>query len=224
MEVIPTGAALGAEVRCGDLRKLDATGIAALRKAWLDHLVVLVRDQEMSDADLVAFGRGFGDFQYSNPLPSPLAMEGKVRQRDRDERYPEVTVVSNIVVGGVAQGGLGDDELVWHSDMSSFEEPPNQTILHSIEVPPSGGNTGFNNMYLACETLPASMRARIDGLSLKHDATRRRAASGTGSARWPARTACSSSVCPSGAARATAEVPIVVPPPGRLSLMNGCLR
>lgn len=171
MEVIPTGAALGAEVRCGDLRTLDTAGIAALRKAWLDHLVVLVRGQEMSDADLVAFGRGFGDFQHSNPLPSPLAMEGKVRQGDRDERHPEVTVVSNIVVDGVAQGGLGDGELVWHTDMSSFEAPPNQTILHSIEVPPSGGNTGFNNMYLAHETLPPSLRARVDGLLLKHDAT-----------------------------------------------------
>ncbi|MCE2946309.1 MAG: TauD/TfdA dioxygenase family protein [bacterium] len=171
MQVIPTGAALGAEVRCGDLRRLDASGFAALRQAWLDHLVVLVRAQEMSDADLVAFGRGFGDFQHSNPLPSPLALEGKVRQADRDARHPEVTVVSNIVVDGVAQGGLGDGELVWHTDMSSFEAPPNQTILHSIEVPPSGGNTGFNNMYLAYETLPPSLRARVDGLMLKHDAT-----------------------------------------------------
>ncbi|MFN7426710.1 MAG: TauD/TfdA family dioxygenase, partial [bacterium] len=75
MEVIPTGAALGAEVRCGDLRRLDTAGFAALRKAWLDHLVVLVRGQEMCNADLVAFGRGFGEFQHSNPLPSPLAME-----------------------------------------------------------------------------------------------------------------------------------------------------
>ena len=112
MEGSPTGAALGAEVRCGDLRRLDAAGFAALRKAWLDHLVVLVRSQEMSDADLVVFGRGFGEFQHSHPVPSPLAMEGKVRQGDRDERHPEVTVVSNIVVEGVAQGGLGDGELV----------------------------------------------------------------------------------------------------------------
>ncbi|MFN9127199.1 MAG: TauD/TfdA dioxygenase family protein, partial [bacterium] len=44
-------------------------------------------------------------------------------------------------------------------------------ILHSIEVPASGGNTGFNNMYLAYETLPPSLRARVDGLMLKHDAT-----------------------------------------------------
>jgi taurine dioxygenase len=171
MEVIPTGAALGAEVSCGDLRRLDTAGIAAPRKAWLDHLVVLVHSQEMSDADLVAFGRGFGDFQHSNLLLSPLAMEGKVRHGDRDERHPEVAVVSNIVVDGVVQGRLGDGELVWHTDLSSFEASPNQTILHSIEVPPSGGNTGFSNMYLACDTLPLALRTRVGGLMLKHDAT-----------------------------------------------------
>lgn len=171
MDVIPMNAALGAEVRCGDLRKLDDAGIKALRQAWLDNLVVLVRGQEMSDGDLVEFGRRFGELQRSNPLPSPLATEGKVIQGGVNQEFPEVTVVSNIVENGVAQGGLGDGELVWHTDMSSFELPPNQTILHSLEVPASGGNTGFNNMYLAYDTLPDDLRRRIDGLQLKHDAT-----------------------------------------------------
>jgi len=171
MEVIPMNAALGAEVRCGDLRKLDDAAVAKLRQAWLDNLVIVVRNQEMSDADLVSFGRRLGEFQKSNPLPSPLANEGKVAQGGGDSQFPEVTVVSNIVDNGVAQGGLGDGELVWHTDMSSFESPPNQTILHSIEVPASGGNTGFNNMYLAYDTLPAELRERVEGLSLKHDAT-----------------------------------------------------
>ena len=147
---------------------------AKLRQAWLDNLVIVVRNQEMSDADLVSFGRRFGEFQKSNPLPSPLANEGKVAQGGGDSQFPEVTVVSNIVENGVAQGGLGDGELVWHTDMSSFESPPNQTILHSIEVPASGGNTGFNNMYLAYDTLPAELRKRVEGLSLKHVIGKRR--------------------------------------------------
>ena len=169
--VIPMNAALGAEVRCGDLRAADDATIVALRRAWLDHLVILVRGQQLSDADLVAFGRRFGEFQYSNPLPSPLANEGRVRQGGGDERYPEVTVVSNIVENGVAQGGLGDGELIWHTDMSSFEAPPNQTLLYAIEVPPAGGETGFNNMYRAWDTLPPPLRERVNGLTLKHDAT-----------------------------------------------------
>src|SRR5262249_41378451 len=82
-----------------------------------------------------------------------------------------VTVVSNVVENGVALGGLGDGELMWHTDMSSYEAPPNQTILHAIEVPGGEGRTGFDNMYLAYDTLPADLRSRVDGLSLKHHAT-----------------------------------------------------
>jgi taurine dioxygenase len=171
VEIIPTKAALGAEVRCGDVRQLDDAGVAAVRKSWLDHLVITIRGQQLTDAELVAFGRRFGECQLSNPLPSPLANEGKVKQGGRDEGHPEITVVSNVVENGVAQGGLGDGELVWHSDMSSFETPPNQTILYSLEVPSGIGRTGFNNMYLALDTLPAALRARVDGLMLKHDAT-----------------------------------------------------
>ena len=82
-----------------------------------------------------------------------------------------MTFVSNVIENGVALGGFGDSELVWHSDMSSFTTPPNQTILHSIEVPKEGGDTGFNNMYLAYDILPSSIKNQIDGLMLKHDAT-----------------------------------------------------
>jgi taurine dioxygenase len=171
LEIIPTKAALGAEVRCGDLRKLDDAAVKAVRQAWLDHLVIVIRGQQLTDADLVAFGRRFGDCQISTPLPSPVANEGKAQQGGRDEGHPEITVVSNVIENGVAQGGLGDGELVWHSDMSSFEAPPNQTILYSLDVPSGIGFTGFNNMYAACDTLPPALRARVDGLMLKHDAT-----------------------------------------------------
>jgi taurine dioxygenase len=171
IEVLPTRACLGAEVRCGDLREIDDLTAQAIREAWLAHLVVVIRGQQLTDRDLIAFGRRFGEFQLSNPLPSPLANEGKVRQGGRQETLPEITVVSNVVENGVAIGGLGDGELVWHTDMSSFEVPPNQTALYAIEVPPEGGRTGFNNMYAAHETLPAALRERVGSLDLKHDAT-----------------------------------------------------
>ena len=171
IEVIPTKAALGAEVRCGDLCAADDATLRAIRQAWLEHLVVFFRGQQLTDADLVRFGARFGEFQYSNPLPSPLANEGKVKQGGRHDAHPEITVVSNVVENGVAIGGLGDGELVWHSDMSSFDAPPNQTMLYALEVPASGGCTGFNNMYLAYETLPHALRERARKLALKHDAT-----------------------------------------------------
>jgi taurine dioxygenase len=164
-------APLGAEIRCADLRQADAETIREIRTAWLAHLVVHFRGQQLTDDDLIAFGRGFGEFQYSNPLPSPLANEGRVKQGGSRETHPEITIVSNVVENGVAIGGLGDGELVWHTDMSSFEVPPNQTALYAIEVPKGGGQTGFNNMYAAYDTLPPALRKRVEHLQLKHDAT-----------------------------------------------------
>jgi taurine dioxygenase len=143
-----------------------------VRRASLDHLVVLFRDQQLGDEDLVAFGRRFGSLQRSNPLPDPRVSAGTgLVQGGRDERWPEVTVVSNIVEHGVAIGGLGDGELVWHTDMSSFPVPPAQTILYGIEVPDDGGETGFVNMYAAWAALPDDLLTQATRLSLKHDAT-----------------------------------------------------
>ena len=172
IEVVPVKAALGAEIRCGDVRALSDAALARVRRAWLEHLVVLFREQSLSDPELVAFGRRFGELQLSNPLPDPRASSGSgIRQGGRDDRFPEVTVVSNIVENGIAIGGLGDGELVWHSDMSSFAAPPNQTILYALEATDAGGETGFVNMYAAWDHLPSDLRAEVHRLSLKHDAT-----------------------------------------------------
>src|SRR5687768_10942265 len=110
LEVFPTRGPLGAEIRCGDLRAADDTVIRGIREAWLERQVVFFRDQHLTDADLVAFGRRFGECQLSNPLPSPLANEGKVAQGGGQAAHPEITVVSNVVDNGVAIGGLGDGE------------------------------------------------------------------------------------------------------------------
>ena len=80
VKVIPFEAALGAEVQCGRLQDVIEATASAIRAASLQHQVVLIRGQRLSNADLVAFGRLFGEFQSSNPLGSPLALEGKVEQ------------------------------------------------------------------------------------------------------------------------------------------------
>ena len=172
IEVRPFDAALGAEIHCGDVRALSDGEITQIRSAWLEHLVVVLRGQILSDPDLIAFGRRFGTLQLSNPLPDPRVSAGSgLKQGGRDERTPEVTVVSNIVEGDVAIGGLGDGELVWHSDMSSYVAPPNQTILYALEVTAHGGETGFVNMHAAWDEMPSAMRTDAAGLRLKHDAT-----------------------------------------------------
>jgi len=161
-DVIPTGAALGAEVRCGDLRSLDDMGFARVLKAWHDHSVVLFRDQALSDHDLIGFSRRFGDLDFA-----PIQENG----RRFVEGMPEIYIVSNVKVNGEAIGSLGDGEAVWHTDMSYLDMPPKASMLYSLEIPPHGGNTAFCSMYAIYEALPAALKARIEGLRIKHDGT-----------------------------------------------------
>ncbi len=72
---------------------------------------------------------------------------------------------------GAPIGSLGAGEATWHTDMSYRQDPPKASVLYALEVPPAGGNTYFNNMYLLYETLPEGLKKRIEGKSLKHDGT-----------------------------------------------------
>jgi taurine dioxygenase len=162
LSVRPTGAALGAEVQDVDLRALGADTFAAIHRAWLDHQVLLFRDQTLTDEDLVAFSRRFGDLDEA-----PVQETGQRYV----EGYPEIYVVSNVVQDGVAIGSLGSGEAVWHTDMSYLPDPPKASVLYALEVPPSGGDTSFCSMYAAWEQLPAALRRRVEGLRVKHDGT-----------------------------------------------------
>jgi taurine dioxygenase len=162
LEVISTGAVLGAEVKAGDLRTLDDVAFASVVKAWHDRCVVLFRNQALSDQELIAFSRRFGDLDFA-----PIQENG----RRFVEGMPEIYIVSNVKVNGEAIGSLGDGEAVWHTDMSYLDMPPKASMLYSLEIPPSGGNTSFCSMYAIYDVLPAALKARIAGLKIKHDGT-----------------------------------------------------
>ena len=164
IEVRPTGAALGAEIRGVDLRHLDERTFGTLYRAWLDHSVILVRGQSLSDPELLAFSRRFGDLDWA-----PVQENG----RRFVEGMPEIYVVSNVIENGEAIGSLGYGEAVWHTDMSYIPAPPKASMLYSLEVPPAsaGGNTYFASMYAALEAMPAALKARLQGLTVKHDGT-----------------------------------------------------
>jgi taurine dioxygenase len=165
IEVRPTGAALGADVRGVDLsRELEAVVFRQIYKAWNDYLVLRFRDQQLDDGSLVAFSRRFGELDMA---PAPAVGEARMWVK-----LPEVAVISNIIRDGQAVGGLGNSELVWHQDMSYNELPPMASLLYGIETPSAGGETFFYNLYEAYATLPEPLKTRIQGLSCKHDATR----------------------------------------------------
>lgn len=161
-QIIPSGQALGAEIRNLDLRNLSDSEFDSIHDAWLNHLVVLLRAQQLTDEDLIRFSRRLGNLDWA-----PVQETG----RRFVEGHPEIYVVSNVIEDGVPIGSLGAGEAVWHTDMSYLETPPKASLLYALEVPRAGGNTYFCNMYLAYEHLPASLKRRASGLQVKHDGT-----------------------------------------------------
>jgi taurine dioxygenase len=146
IEVRPVAGALGAEISGVDLSKeLPDDTVAAIRRAWLEHLVVFFRDQDLPPARFLAFARRFGE-----PIEYPLV-------KGLDE-FPEIIPVLKLAHEQVNFGGI------WHSDTAYLERPPMASLLIAREVPPAGGDTLFANTYLAYETLSAGMKRLLDGL------------------------------------------------------------
>ena len=146
IRVHPIAGALGAEVSGVDLAKeLSDDTVAAIRRAWLEHLVIFFRDQDLSPAQLLAFGRRFGD-----PIEYPFV-------KGLDE-FPEIIPVLKLEQERVNFGGI------WHSDTAYLAVPPMASMLVAREVPEAGGDTLFANMYLAYDWLSAGMKRVLDGL------------------------------------------------------------
>src|SRR5271169_308624 len=160
VRAVATGSALGAEVIGVDLRDVDDDTFGAIHKAWLDHLVLLFRGQNLSDDQLIAFSRRLGELDLA-----PIQETG----RRFVEGYPEIYIVSNVIEKGAPIGSLGAGEATWHTDMSYLEDPPKASMLYALEIPPAGGNTYFCGMVHAYESLQESLKTRIQGMLLKHD-------------------------------------------------------
>ena len=154
-------AALGAVMLGIDLsRPLAADEVRTLEHVWRERLVVVLRGQRLSDPQLIAFSRQFGELDP--PGPNPYG-EPFIRE------HPELNVISNVVENGRPIGGLGDGEAVWHADMTYVEVPPKAAVLYALEVPPSGGNTYFANMFAAFDALPTGLKAAAQGRIAVHD-------------------------------------------------------
>ncbi len=155
--------ALGAEISGVDVSKpISKDHLAQILDAWKEHLVLRFRGQELTDPQLLELSRNFGEIDP----PGPNSY-GKPFLAD----FPDINVISNIKVGEQPVGGLGDGEAVWHADMTYIDTPPKASFLHALEIPATGGNTEWGNMYVAYEALPTHLKQEIKGLKAIHDAT-----------------------------------------------------
>lgn len=163
MKVARITPGVGAEISGVDLTNLRNGDFASIVEAFDAHSALLFRDQRLSETDLLAFSRRFGDLDEV-----PVNEQG----RTSVPGFPEVYVVSNITgADGQPIGSLGAGEAAWHTDMSYLPVPPYASILYAIEVPPTGGDTWICGMTAAFETLPDELRQQVAGRRLKHDGT-----------------------------------------------------
>ena len=157
----PAGAALGANVQGVDLRALDAEAFAAVHRAWLDYQALLFGDQALTDEDLAAFSRRFGDLDEAPVQETGRRfVEGRPDLRRLERRR-----------GRCRDRQPRAGEAVWHTDMSYLPDPPKASVLYALEVPAVGGDTSFCTMHGAWTRCRHPLQRRIEGLRVKHDGT-----------------------------------------------------
>jgi len=188
IEVKRIAGALGAEIHGADLRKaLADETVAEIRRAFLEHLVVFFRDQELTPPQFMAFARRMG-----TPIEYPF-VKGIAG-------FPEMIEVKKLEHERHNFGG------VWHSDTAYLEVPPMASMLLAREIPPVGGDTLFANQHAALDAMPKALRSRLEGRMGIHSAKRAYAPEGTYGADDKGR---SMDIRPSTAAEAVQLHPII---------------
>ncbi len=147
----PSCSSTRAEIIGIDLRQEIGDDVfAQIRDAWYQNLVILLRDQKLSEEEQVRFAAKFGP-------PAQIHTKQFVRN------HPAVMLISNICEDGKPIGALPDGEMHFHTDQCHQERPAKASMLYALEVPSTGGNTLFVNGYRAYETLPPEIKRRIEG-------------------------------------------------------------
>jgi len=166
--VTPMSPACGAEISGVDLSgELDPATVREIEEAFHDHVVVVIRGLDITGDEQRRFAGYFGKLGERKRSPS-----GSTPGGGYDSPFMYVT---NIVEDGKPIGAFGDGEMWFHHDTSYYENPHKATLLYSMELPSSGGNTCFANMYKAYDRLPAALKRKLDGRDVLqiHDYKRR---------------------------------------------------
>ena len=169
IEIIPTGATLGAEIRTIDLAKpIDDATFATIERTYNEYGVIFFRGQKITPPQQVAFTRRFGEIEF-NIFGERWSVSGS----------PEIVVVSNMTEDGRPIGVRRAGEN-WHSDMCYTAQPPRGTMLYALEIPDLFGlplgDTEFASAAAAWDALPEPLRQQIEGRRAVFDFTGRKRA------------------------------------------------
>ncbi len=143
---------IGAEITGIDLAEPTPQQIDYIKEKWLDHKVLVFRDQNITREQHIAFGKNFGELEIHPFAPHP-------------DNYPEIVKIkSNDKVQYAASN--------WHSDVTWRQEPSMGSILRGRVIPNVGGDTSFSNAAEAYNRLDADIKSSVDSLYAIHDFTR----------------------------------------------------
>jgi len=165
IQVVPLSPACGAEIKGVDLtRPLSKETVEAIKDAWNKHLVLVFRGQDISQDRQLAFASYFGDLGTRKKAPDQLRSRAEGVRQDHEK----VLLVSNIKENGVPIGAFGEGEFWFHIDSGYAAKPYQYTFLYALELPSTGGNTMFSNMYKAYEAVPEEIKRKLAGKRALH--------------------------------------------------------
>jgi taurine dioxygenase len=161
----PLSSACGAEISGVDLtRPLSPRTVAAIGAAWGKHLVLVFRGQSLTQEQQLRFASYFGELGSRKKAPESLRGRAEGVQQDHEK----VLLVSNITVDGQPIGAFGDGEFWFHIDSGYAARPYKYTFLYALELPSTGGNTRFSNMYKAYAVVPEALKEKLRGKRALH--------------------------------------------------------
>jgi alkyl sulfatase len=161
IDIRPMSGHIGAEIDGVDLTEpLDEAVVAEIRTALVEWKVVFFRDQPMTQAQHVAFGRCFGEVTPAHPtLPAMFPDQ------------PEILLLDSKAIGSNEQEKSGQHlsiESRWHTDVTFVPNPPMGSILRGVVIPPYGGDTQWTNLVVAYERLSEPLQRLCDELHAVH--------------------------------------------------------
>lgn len=154
MEIRKLGEQIGALITGVDVRSMTAAEFDAIYDAWLAHNVICVRGQTLDIPQFLAYSRRFGSV---HPHPS---------KSTRHPDYPHITLLGTQKFrsdGTLDQAVYRRGAEGFHTDGAYDAIPFKATQLYAVAIPSRGGDTLFASMYAACQGLPGTLRAKIEG-------------------------------------------------------------
>lgn len=145
----------GVEVRGIDLTSpLPPAARDALNNAFVEHSVLVIREQTLKPQQLLAAVTSLGNVFHQHNTRFALPDCPQIHYLSNKDHFPD---------GRRYIPGEG-----WHTDHSNDVRPPKATVLHAVTLPDRGGDTQFANMAAAYAALPATLQDRLAGLMAIH--------------------------------------------------------